>query len=325
MGGQSITKFFGGRPQGSWLQLQVTRDLNHSDVRQQTDSNGTPQAFKSTGKPKLVLILPTTVLQSSDGSHPGIFTDGLAAVWIKGVTSDALKTAMSAAGIPSPEKAIAYGKLGGAVITMISAGEKPATRAGFSATKLYNFQYQPGGRELEYLQEEAQAGQPQLPPTPPAQVTGGAPAPAAVTPPQPSAPAAPAAPPPPPGAYTPEQYAAAGYQQAPAPSAPAAPPTTVPVSQTAPQAPLPPQSPAVGYTAPPVPPAPGQPIAPPSGGTLPPAQPSSSPPPPGYAAPGAPQGAPPPAPGQPVYIGPNGHPIDAEKVALLQRLQGQGG
>lgn len=310
-GGVAVTKFFGTRPQGSWLQLQVIRDLTNSDVRQQTDAQGTPQTFKSNGKPKFVLVLQCNVLSSSDGSHPTVFTEGVCSIWLKGVTSDAFKQAMAGAGITSPDKALALGKLGGAVITMQSAGEKASNRPGFSATKLYSFSYTPSGRELN--EEPANIPATALPPAavpPPLQATppgaqqyapqnlqgiaqaasGFPPAPvqyAAQTPPP-----APASAPPTAAGYDP-----AAYQQPPAQQ-------LQPVQQPYQQAPPPPPGidPAVAYqqaTGQPMPPAPGMPPqqfqqqAPP-------------PPPQGYA----------PAPGQPA--------LDPEKAALLQRLQGQG-
>ena len=75
-------------------------------------------------------------------------------MWIKGITRDALVDAMRQAGVQQPEKVLAKGRIGGAVITMISAGEKPANRPGYSATKLYNFQYTPGGNEPLALVED---------------------------------------------------------------------------------------------------------------------------------------------------------------------------
>jgi hypothetical protein len=38
-----VTRFFQGKPQGSWHRLQIARDLTSSDIRQQFDaSGGTP-------------------------------------------------------------------------------------------------------------------------------------------------------------------------------------------------------------------------------------------------------------------------------------------
>lgn len=245
-GGTAVTKFFGrpNQPQGSWLQLQVQRDHTHNDVKQQTDSNNNLQFFKTNGqpdfnRPKLVLIVQTNVLQSSDGSHPSVFTEGTASVWIKGITRDALVDAMRQANVQQPEKVLARGRIGGAVITMISAGEKPANRPGYSATKLYNFQYTPGGNEPLALVEDPtvttsapvqapvsapppqqyqQAPPQQLPPTPPVPTTATAvPPPGAATQTAPPQGYAPVPPPPGPAGYAPPPTAPVPNGYAPAP------------------------------------------------------------------------------------------------------------
>jgi hypothetical protein len=295
-GGTAVTKFFGrpNQPQGSWLQLQVSRDHNNNDVKQQTDSSNVLQFFKTNGqpdfsRPKLVLILQTNVLQSSDGSHPTVFTEGTASVWIKGITRDALLEAMRQAGVQQPEKVLARGRLGGAVITMISAGEKPPNRPGYSPTKLYNFQYQPGGSEhlaladdppaqTAQLQQVAQAASGFTPP--PAPMAAATPAPVSAPPPQPPVPDG-------------NTYYQATGQLPPVPPPPA-PPSAVPAAPAS-------------YPAPPAPPAPA--AAPPA-------------PPAGYAPP-PPQGYAPQVPPAPPQL-PPGPPMDPEKLAVLQRLQGQG-
>lgn len=126
-GGPNVSKFFNGKQQGHWLDLIVSRDLLHSDTRQQTDINGVPQAYKD-GTPKFVLILPVTVNGSSDGSHVQHFTEGSATIWIKSFLKDEFSRAMAAAGIRELK--------GGTRIIMTSAGER-ASRPGFSAAKLY--------------------------------------------------------------------------------------------------------------------------------------------------------------------------------------------
>lgn len=296
-GAASVTKFFTDqRVNGHWLQLVISRDLLQSDVRQQTDNNDRPATDRA-GNPKFVLVIPVNVLGSSDGSHQGIFTEGVASVWIKGVTKDGLLSAMSSAGIQRPDEALLNGKLGGAQFTMISAGTRAPQKSGYSATKLYNFQYVPNGREMDASPATPTAVAATPPPTPPA----AAPAPS-----QQYAPAPPAAPPAAP-AYDPAQY-----QQAPPP-------------------------PPNGYQAPAPAAAPAAPPAPPAGYAPAPqyAQQAPPPPPQGYAPQDpaqfqgqqyqqAPQGyAPPPAPPAP----PMGYapPADPEKAALLQKLQGQGG
>jgi hypothetical protein len=291
-GAASVTKFFTDqRVQGHWLQLQISRDLLQSDVRQQTDNNDRPATDRA-GNPKFVLVIPVNVLGSSDGSHSSIFTEGVASVWIKGVTKDGLLSAMATAGIPKPDQALLNGKLGGASFVMISAGTRAPQKSGYSATKLYNFQYTPNGREME-----APAVSPELQQT--AQVASGFPAPPTGAPPAPPATAPVATPPP----MDPSQW----QMNAPAAVAtPPAPPAAAPNGyQAYPGAPAIPD-PAQQYAqqpqyAPQAPPAPPQFQAPQA--------------PQGYAAPAAP-----PAP-------PQGYapPQDPEKARLLAELQGHGG
>jgi hypothetical protein len=134
-GAPSITsKFFNKRPQGSWLKLEVVRDVTNTDVRQQTTPQGQPQVFRD-GKPKFVLVVPVKVVGSSDNTHYAEFPDGEGSLWVKGVLADEVRRAMTAAGDPS-----GYPK-GGAVIVMQSAGEKASRTPGFSPTKLYSLQY----------------------------------------------------------------------------------------------------------------------------------------------------------------------------------------
>lgn len=286
-GGAAVTKFFGVRPQGSWLQLHVTRDLTPADVQHQSSSDGTLQFYKTGGvpdpnKPKYVLIIKTSVLASSDGSHAGIFTDGAAAIWVKGITKDSLVDAMRQAGVPNADAVFSSGRIGGAVITMISAGEKASNRPGYNPTKLYQFQYQPGGHEFEgaVQQDPSQApAQPAAPMAAPAQVS---------------------APP-----------TAAGYQQAP-PTVPAA-----SFQASAPPMPPAPQQPQyqASQQAPFAPPTPGLPPQVP-GLPVPPAPPAGLPPVP---QPGVmPQGVPVP----PSYGAPQAPQMDAEKAAILARLAG---
>lgn len=288
-GGAAVTKFFGTRPQGSWLQLQITRDLTNADVRQQTDANNVPQTYKD-GKPKFVLVLQVTVLQSSDGSHPAVFPEGQASIWLKGVTSDAFKASLAAAGIANPDAALSNGNLGGAVIVMQSAGEKASNRPGFSATKLYTFTYTPNGRETQPSSD--------VPPTAPATAV---PAPAQVAVP----PAVQYAPPQPP------QGAPPVMQMAPVP--PAAPTGFAPPAAPAPAPGLPDMTAQYQAQAAQLAQAAGVQYAPPAPSQMPP------PAPPVAGVPAPPVAAPPgvaPAPGQ--------LPLDPEKASLLARLQGQG-
>lgn len=148
----SITsKFFNKRAMGSWLQLEVTRDVTNADVRQQTTPQGQPQTFRD-GRPKFVLVVPVKVTGSSDGTHVAEFPDGEGSVWVKGTLADELRRAMTAAGDPS-----GYPK-GGAQIVMQSAGEKASRTPGFSATKLYALQYAgPVGVAAEQYANQAAA------------------------------------------------------------------------------------------------------------------------------------------------------------------------
>ena len=300
-GGQSVTKFFTDeRVNGHWLQLQVARDLMQSDVRPQLDNNK-QQARDQQGRPKWVLVIQCTVLGSSDGAHAHIFPDNACSIWLKGLTKEGLVAAMSTAGVPKPDKALLNGHLGGAGIIMQSAGTRAARTSGFSAAKLYNFQYTPNGREMdadpmveqaipvtaappqygEQPQQTYQAPASQLPPTaPPAPPNGAVTPPAPMQPqyqPQMSAPAAAVTPPAPPAA-APNGYAPQpGYEQ---------------LAQPAPTQQYQQAPPAPGYAAAPQIPMNAAPAAPP-------------------APPQVPQGYAPPA--------------DAEKAATLARLQGLGG
>ena len=323
-GGSATSKFFTKtRPQGSWLQLQVARDLLSSDVQQQ-ENDGVLQFFKTGGqpdprKPKLVLKVPTLVLSSSDpAGHMAVFADGMASIWLKGVLRDALVAAIGAAGIPEPGRVLVGGHIGGAVITMISAGSRPSRDPKFSDTNLFDFRYTPGGRELEGLGE----------------IDAAAPA---------AAPSAPAAAPPLPDMATQYQQLAQATvdpitvlgQQA-AQLAQLAQATAVPYDPAQPYAQ---QAPGFSYPAPPAQPpfaAPAQamPAAPPA-----PAAPSAAPGTPSYPQlmPPVPDHGsqppqnvyPPQAPGYPSQPpAPPQTPLDAEKQATLQatlaRLRGEG-
>lgn len=240
-GGPSVTsKFFNKRQQGSWLTFEVVRDVTNSDVRQQTTPQGQPQTFRD-GRPKFVLVVPVRVTGSSDGTHFAEFTDGEGSLWVKGVLTDELRRAMTAAGDPS-----GYPK-GGATMVMQSAGEKAAKTPGFANTKLYNLQYaSPAGGYTDPTSQASPA--PQAAPIPPA-ATAPAPAPA----PTPTVPSATA----------PAPWDAPATQGLPATAAPAAPAPapTMPAPATAPYA-VPngaatPAAPTAAAPAPAAPPAPG--------------------------------------------------------------------
>lgn len=212
-GGPATSKFFTPqRPQGSWLHVRVTRDLNNADVRQQTDKFGKPLTFPSSGKPKFVLIIPCQVLNSSDpASSQHEYSDGSITVWLKGVPSDSFKAAMAAAGVSDPAKALALGQLAGAEFFMISAGTKQFGTG--NPANMFDFRYTPTGRELlETAEPVAPAAVPPTAPPAPALT----PAVPAVVPPPP----APGVPPAPPAAVAPPA-------PPPAPPVPAAPPAPV--------------------------------------------------------------------------------------------------
>ena len=335
-GGSATSKFFTKtRPQGSWLQLQVARDLLSSDVQQQ-ENDGVLQFFKTGGqpdprKPKLVLKVPTLVLSSSDpAGHMAVFADGMSSIWLKGVLRDALVAAIGAAGIPEPSRVLVGGRIGGAVITMISAGSRPSRDPKFSDTNLFDFRYTPGGRELEGLGE----------------IDPSAPAPSAPAPPLPDMTAqyqqlaqATAVPDVPAQYQQLAQATAVPYdpaqpyaQQAPGFSYPA-PPAQSPFAAPAQAMPAAPPVPAAPSAAPGTPSYPPQapPQAPNPGYQLPQAPPTSVSlyPNPGYQPPQNVYAPPPQAPGYPSQPpAPPQTPLDAEKQATLQatlaRLRGEG-
>jgi hypothetical protein len=128
---------------------------------------------------------------------------------------------MATAGISDPSAALRNGKLGGAVVTMVSAGEKAPWKPSYSPTKLYDFTYQPSGREetpdLGRTHTDATvapAAPPAVPPVapvyqaPPAPPVAPAAPPAAPPAPVYQAPVAPPAPPAPPAAPTDPEKAA---------------------------------------------------------------------------------------------------------------------
>lgn len=234
-GGPSVTsKFFNqnNRPQGSWLQLTVLADVTNTDVQHQKTPQGVLQYFKKNGqddltRPKLVLVVKVQVTGSSDGTHTQVFPDGLASLWLKkGPVTDNLVRAMTAAGDPS-----GYPKAG-AQMVMQSAGEQASRTVGFSATKLYDFQYAAPVHTQEELQAIAQAASGF--PT----VTAAVPsiAPATSVPPVTAAPAVPAAPVPP----APSATAAPAAAAVPSPTPPTAPPViSTPTAAPAAALPLP--------------------------------------------------------------------------------------
>lgn len=241
-GGPSVTsKFFNKRPQGSWLQLTVLADVTNTDVQHQKTPQNVLQYFKKNGqddltRPKLVLVVKVNVTGSSDGSHVTEFPDGLASLWLKkGPVTDNLVRAMTAAGDPS-----GYPKAG-AQMVMQSAGEQASRTVGFSATKLYDFQYAAPIANPTTQIPSATAAAPGV-------------APAMSVPPVTAAPAVPA----PPVPSAPPATAIPAAAAVPSPTPPTAPPViSTPTAAPAAALPLPtaatPAVPAVSFTPPPVP------------------------------------------------------------------------
>lgn len=210
-GGPSVTsKFFNKRPQESWLRFTVLADVTNSDVQHQKTPQGVLQYFKKNGqddltRPKLVLVVKVMVTGSSDGTHVAEFPDGMASLWLKkGPVTDDLVRAMTAAGDPS-----GYPKAG-ADMVMQSAGEQASRTVGFSATKLYRFQYAgPVAAAAEAIANPTTAAAPAASPT----VASAAPTIAPVTPAPAPAPAAPQI-----GAVTPPAVPEATFTPPPAPT-----------------------------------------------------------------------------------------------------------
>ncbi len=151
-GGKSITSYFNGKPQGSWLQFTVRRDLNANDVRQQTDLQGKPLTYRN-DDPKLVLIVPVTVTGGSDPSWQQ-FENGDGTLWLKGLLQEEFNRAAAAAG-DTPYKNGSYVPRGGASGVIASAGERPNRQPGYQASKLYQMQYQlPAVKAAETSWEE---------------------------------------------------------------------------------------------------------------------------------------------------------------------------
>ena len=235
-GGSATSKYFTPvRVQTEhWLQLQIARDLNHNDVRQQRDKNNTLLTFKSTGKPKWELLIPTTLLSASDpAGAAAALPEGKVTAFIKGLSHDALKAAMAAAGVTDPGAAIKRGKLGGASFYMMAKGTR---QYGNNTANVFEFVYTPNGRENETGASVPPSAPPAAEPTasmsaapstpPPAPPTAPAAAPAAVTPPPPpsAAPAPPAAATPPPAPASAPPTAAGSPAPPPPPAAAPAPP-----------------------------------------------------------------------------------------------------
>lgn len=195
-GGKGATQFFGSvqkgnrKPDGTWLQLRIDRDITNADVSQLTDTNNVPQTWKygpMAGKPKFQLTIPATAIGSSDGTHLQFFEGGAVRLYLKpGPVTDAFRAALQAGGEPS-----GFPKAGSQLV-MIAAGQK-ANKGNYSPTMLYDFRYTaPNGSETPAAPENPPADNPQIPvppaPVPPVEPPATPPAP-------PAPPATPVSPP----------------------------------------------------------------------------------------------------------------------------------
>lgn len=152
-GGKGATQFFGSvqkgnrKPDGTWLQLRIDRDITNADVSQLTDTNNVPQTWKygpMAGKPKFQLTIPATAIGSSDGTHLQFFESGAVRLYLKpGPVTDAFRAALQAGGESS-----GFPKAGSEIV-MIAAGQK-ANKGNYSPTMLYDFRYTaPNGQVTE--------------------------------------------------------------------------------------------------------------------------------------------------------------------------------
>jgi hypothetical protein len=200
-GGKGASSYFKSntheKPQNSWLQFTVDRDVNGNDVQQMTKFGTnileTWQFGPQKDKPKFQLIVPGTVIASGDSTHDQFFEGGALRLYLKpGPVSDAFRAALQAGGESS-----GFPKAGSTVV-MVKGGQKP-NKSG-NPTQLYDFTYTaPNGvaAPATAVAETAVAeAAPVAPPTvaapvTPAPVTQTAPVPSAT--PTDSAPVAPAA------------------------------------------------------------------------------------------------------------------------------------
>ncbi len=170
-GGPSVTKFHAGvngqsLPAGSWAHVRVTRNLNNTDVHQDTDYlTKLPKTFKD-GTPKFTLWAPVQVIATSDPATAAqAFPEGTATLYVKGELKSAIKGAMTQAGL-NADALFKNGEWGGADIIVFSAGEKPSGR-GLNPTKLWQAQYSPGqGQPAPQAPQAVQAPAPVTPPAP---------------------------------------------------------------------------------------------------------------------------------------------------------------
>lgn len=236
-GGKGASQYFGSlqhgnrKPDGSWLQFRVDRDINHNDVSQLTDTNNVLRTWTYgplAGKPMFQLTVPGTVLASGDGLHTQFFDNGAVRLYLKpGPVTDNFRAALQAGGEDS-----GFPKAG-SVLTMIAAGQK-ANKGNYSPTMLYDFRYDaPDGTPASVSAAPASAPPPvtQVPPTAPvapAPLPATAPAPPMATPPlaidipptaAPAAPPAPATVPPVTTAPAPQVAAAPAAAEASDPAA----------------------------------------------------------------------------------------------------------
>lgn len=193
-GGKGATQFFGSvqkgnrKPDGTWLQMRIDRDITNADVSQLTDTNNVPQTWKygpMAGKPKFQLTIPATAIGSSDGTHLQFFEGGAVRLYLKpGPVTDAFRAALQAGGESS-----GFPKAGSQLV-MIAAGQK-ANKGNYSPTMLYDFRYTaPNGSETPEAPaapgtppaDNPQAPVPPAPPAPPVEAPSTQPAPPPVAP-----------------------------------------------------------------------------------------------------------------------------------------------
>jgi hypothetical protein len=262
-GGRSIASFL-HKQQGQSITGVVARPITDADITQQTDfTSGKGLEFRD-GRAKFQMVVPLIVQESIE------FPDGRGSWYVRGSERDELAAAMARAGAPPgpPEM--------GAIITITYVGERQIPN--LNAKKLHNIVYRrPDGSGVPPAPNGQQAQAPQAPPPAPP-----APAPAAQPPqmqqeqqPQYTQQQSPQGYPqqgqpqgyqqgPPPGGYqqapqAPQGYAQQGYQQQ---------PQQLPGQPPAPQAPQgapQPQAQAVQQQyqqVPPQPPAPPAPLPP---------------------------------------------------------------
>jgi hypothetical protein len=146
----------GGGPSISWKDAQpgsqivgrVARDVNDSDVRQQTDMRTQQPKYYRDGRPMLCLVIPLEVQPDQR------FPDGRASLWVRGQMRDELTRAMKASGVDGAPKE-------GDVFSVTLTGRRP-TGQGMNPANEFRIEYQPA-RVPQAQAPQAQAPQAQAP------------------------------------------------------------------------------------------------------------------------------------------------------------------